>query len=46
MSGLVLWLTYGIVLNNWPMILANSLTLVLCFSLIWMKIRFKKNAVT
>lgn len=44
MSGLVLWLTYGILLNDWPMIIANSLTMCLCFSLIWIKIRYKTDA--
>ena len=44
MTGLSLWLTYGIVLNNWPMILANSVTLTLCFTLGWIKIRYKEAA--
>lgn len=43
-AGLGLWLTYGVVLNNWPMILANSVTLVLCFMLAWMKVRYKAVA--
>jgi len=38
--GLLLWLLYGLLLNNWPMILANSITLTFCFALVWMKLRY------
>ena len=41
MVGLLLWLTYGVILHNWPMIVANTVTLTLCFALIWMKVRYK-----
>lgn len=41
MTGLGMWLTYGLVLNNWPMILANSITITLCFVLIFMKVRYR-----
>jgi MtN3 and saliva related transmembrane protein len=40
-AGLLLWLAYGLVLRNWPMILANSVTLSFCFVLVWMKFRFE-----
>lgn len=39
-GGLGLWLLYGIILKNWPMILANGVTLSFCFVLAWMKMRF------
>ncbi|HVZ16606.1 MAG TPA: SemiSWEET transporter [Terriglobales bacterium] len=42
--GLGLWLTYGVIVHNWPMILANSVTLTLCTMLIVMKYRFAKSA--
>jgi len=42
--GLALWLTYGIVLHDWPMILANTLTISLCSSLMVMKVRFSRPA--
>jgi len=38
--GLALWLVYGVVLHDWPMILANSVTLSLCAALSLMKLRF------
>jgi MtN3 and saliva related transmembrane protein len=38
--GLTLWLLYGVFLKNWPMILANSVTLSFCFVLAWMKVLF------
>ena len=39
-AGLLLWLLYGIILHNWPMILANSVTLTFCFALVWMKLTY------
>jgi MtN3 and saliva related transmembrane protein len=42
--GLALWLTYGVVLHDWPMILANSITIALCSSLMLMKVRYSKLA--
>ncbi len=42
--GLALWLTYGVVLHDWPMIFANSITITLCSSLMVMKVRFSKPA--
>ncbi|BAT55332.1 hypothetical protein NOS3756_43110 [Nostoc sp. NIES-3756] len=41
MSGLVLWLIYGIILNALPIILANSITLVLNFIILWLKIKYR-----
>jgi MtN3 and saliva related transmembrane protein len=42
--GLALWLAYGVVLHNWPMILANSVTIALCTMLMLMKYRYSKPA--
>ncbi|MGZ4788227.1 MAG: SemiSWEET family sugar transporter [Terriglobales bacterium] len=42
--GLGLWLAYGMILRNWPMILANSITMALCTMLMLMKHRFAKPA--
>src|SRR5215472_5817250 len=42
--GLGLWLVYGLILRNWPMILANSVTMSLCTALMLMKLRFSKPA--
>ena len=38
--GVFLWLTYGIVTHEWPIILANGITLILIFLIIAMKIRY------
>ena len=36
--GVFLWLIYGIVTREWPIILANGVTLILVFAIIVMKI--------
>ena len=41
--GLIFWLVYGIILREWPIILANSVTLVLNFILLGMKMKYKKK---
>lgn len=38
-TGLALWLVYGILLNLWPVILANSVTLMLALIVIYFKVR-------
>jgi MtN3 and saliva related transmembrane protein len=38
--GVGLWLVYGIALESWPMILANTLTLGLAATILAMKLRF------
>lgn len=40
--GVVLWLIYGISLQAWPIIIANSITLVLASSILWMKFAFHR----
>jgi MtN3 and saliva related transmembrane protein len=39
-TGVAVWLAYGIVLGETPMILANSVSLVLAFAVLAMKLRF------
>ncbi|TXD54104.1 hypothetical protein ES044_01140 [Polaribacter sp. IC066] len=39
--GIVLWLIYGIHLKSLAMILANSITAVLSFYLVLMKLKYK-----
>jgi MtN3 and saliva related transmembrane protein len=39
--GILLWLIYGILLKDLPMILANVITIVLAFTILIMKIRYK-----
>jgi MtN3 and saliva related transmembrane protein len=38
--GVTLWLTYGIQLSSWPIIVANSVTLILAGTVLAMKIKF------
>lgn len=39
-TGLVLWLVYGIAIRSLPIMLANSVTLMLTFAILLMKWRF------
>ncbi len=39
--GVFLWLLYGIVVGEWPIILANGITLILILAIIVMKFRYK-----
>lgn len=39
-SGVALWLVYGIMLDSWPIIIANSITVCLAGAVLIMKIRF------
>jgi MtN3 and saliva related transmembrane protein len=38
--GVALWLTYGIAIHSWPMIIANSVTLALAGTVLVLKLRF------
>lgn len=38
--GVALWLTYGVLLNAWPIIIANAITLVLSGTVLVLKLRF------
>jgi MtN3 and saliva related transmembrane protein len=38
--GVALWLVYGIALDSWPMIVANTATLLLAGTILVMKLRF------
>ena len=40
-SGIVLWLIYGIMINEYPIIVANLVTLVLAVILIYFKFLYK-----
>ena len=40
-SGVFLWLLYGLLINDLPMILANIVTLVFALTILVMKIRYK-----
>ncbi len=38
--GVALWLLYGILLGSWPIIIANSITVCLAGTVLFMKLRF------
>jgi len=39
-SGLLLWLTYGIMIKDWALIIANSITGILAFIILVAKIKY------
>jgi MtN3 and saliva related transmembrane protein len=39
-TGVALWLAYGLMLDSWPIIIANSATLFLAGSVLALKIKF------
>ncbi len=43
-TGIALWLWYGVLLSSWPLILANSLTLALAGSVLAMKLVFERSS--
>jgi len=42
-TGLALWLVYGLMLGLWPVIIANSATLLLSLIVIYFKVRSPKR---
>ncbi|MGB4115607.1 MAG: SemiSWEET transporter [Polaromonas sp.] len=38
--GVALWLVYGVLLQSWPMVIANGITLLLAAAILGMKLRF------
>lgn len=42
-TGVVFWLTYGFLVNEWPIIAANSITLVIVSVLVICKILFRNR---
>lgn len=43
-AGVGLWLLYGVLLQAWPLMIANSITLLLAVAILAMKLRFRKKA--
>ncbi len=41
--GVFLWLIYGIIIREWPVILANGITFLLICLIIIMKIKYRKH---
>jgi len=40
--GVALWLTYGVLLAAWPIVVANTITLALALAILAMKLRYRK----
>ena len=40
-AGIALWLTYGLLIGDWPLILANGVTIGLAGAILLAKLRFK-----
>lgn len=41
--GIALWLVYGLVLQAWPIVIANTITLALAASILAMKLRYRTS---
>ena len=39
-SGVALWLLFGVLIDNWAIIVSNTITLVLTVAIVGMKIRY------
>ncbi|SYZ73141.1 conserved membrane hypothetical protein [Candidatus Zixiibacteriota bacterium] len=39
--GIGLWLVYGLLINSLPIILANTVTLIIAFAILIFKVRYK-----
>jgi MtN3 and saliva related transmembrane protein len=39
--GVALWLVYGLLISAWPIVIANSITLSLAFSILLMKLKYR-----
>jgi len=39
--GLALWLIYGILLTNWPLMISNAVTLVFALLILILKVRYR-----
>lgn len=42
--GIALWLAYGLLIEAWPVVIANVITLVLAASILAMRLRFGRKA--
>ena len=41
--GVALWLAYGVLLQAWPVVLANAVTLALAIAILVMKLRYRTD---
>ncbi|MBI5794539.1 hypothetical protein HZA87_05700 [Candidatus Uhrbacteria bacterium] len=40
--GLILWITYAVIIHNGPVAVTNSIGLLLALCILWMKISYSK----
>lgn len=40
-SGVAMWLVYGILLNAWPIVISNAITVALASAILVMKLRYR-----
>ena len=40
-AGVACWLVYGLLLNAWPIVIANCITLALAATILTMKLRYR-----
>ncbi|MBX7202661.1 MAG: SemiSWEET transporter [Bacteroidia bacterium] len=40
-AGIISWLIYGWLINDWPIIIANSITIVFTATILILKLRYK-----
>ncbi len=40
LMGVICWLVYGLMLNAWPIIIANAVTMLLALAVVVMKLRW------
>ena len=45
-AGVALWLLYGWTLGAWPIVIANTITLLLSLSIVAMKLRYGRRPLT
>ena len=43
-TGVALWLAYGWLLDSWPMVIANTITLVLALMIVGMKLVYGRSS--
>jgi MtN3 and saliva related transmembrane protein len=39
--GVALWLVYGLLMNAWPIVVANAITVALAFAILVMKLQYQ-----
>lgn len=41
-AGIALWLAYGLLIQAWPVVMANTITLMLALMILGMKLRYQR----